>query len=88
MEKVEEFPANREHKDRLFKVVFSKKEALLNLYNAVNGTEYDNPEDIEINTIEDFLYMTMKNDVSFLFTETMNLYEHQLCKALHNWCYV
>ncbi|SEP55234.1 MULTISPECIES: hypothetical protein [Butyrivibrio] len=77
MEKVEEFPANREHKDRLFKVVFSKKEALLNLYNAVNGTEYDNPEDIEINTIEDFLYMTMKNDVSFLFTETMNLYEHQ-----------
>ena len=68
---------NREHKDRFFKKVFSTKEALLNLYNAINGTDYDNPEDIEINTIDDFLYMSMKNDVSFLFTDTMNLFEHQ-----------
>lgn len=68
---------NREYKDRFFKKVFSTKEALLSLYNAVNGTDYDNPEDIEINTIEDFLFMSMKNDVSFFFTDTINLYEHQ-----------
>ncbi len=74
---MEEVNANREHKDRFFKKVFSTKKALLSLYNAVNGTDYDNPDDIEINTIEDFLYLSMKNDVSFLFTETMNLYEHQ-----------
>lgn len=74
---MEEVSINREHKDRFFKKVFESKEALLSLYNAVNGTDYDNPDDIEINTIEDFLYLSMKNDVSFLFTDTMNLYEHQ-----------
>ncbi len=68
---------NRQYKDRFFKKVFSTKEALLSLYNAVNGTDYDNPDDIEINTIGDFIYMGMKNDVSFLFTNVLNLYEHQ-----------
>lgn len=38
---------NREHKDRLFKFIFQKKENLLELYNALNGTSYDNPEDLE-----------------------------------------
>lgn len=68
---------NTQHKDRLFKKVFSKKEDLLSLYNAVNGTDYKNPEAIEINTIENFIYMGMKNDVSFLVTHVMNLYEQQ-----------
>ncbi len=74
---MEKIKANREHKDRLFKKIFSDKEALLELYNAVNGTEYTNAEDIEVDTIEDFRYMGMKNDVSFLFGESLNLYEQQ-----------
>ena len=68
---------NREYKDRLFKLVFREKEDLLNLYNAVGGTDYDNPEDLEINTLEDAVYMGMKNDISFLFQSILNLYEHQ-----------
>ena len=68
---------NRQYKDRLFKKVFSTKEDLLSLYNAINGTDYDNPDDVEINTVEDFIYMSMKNDVSFLIYDVMNLYEHQ-----------
>ena len=68
---------NREYKDRLFKRIFREKEDLLQLYNAVNGTDYDNPEDIEINTLEDVVYMRMKNDVSFLMQSVLNLYEHQ-----------
>lgn len=68
---------NREYKDRLFKKVFESKEDLLSLYNAINGTDYDNPDDIEVNTIEEFIYMNMKNDVSFLIYDVMNLYEHQ-----------
>ncbi len=68
---------NREYKDRLFKLIFREKEDLLQLYNAVNGTDYDNPEDMEINTLEDAVYMGMKNDVSFLVKDILNLYEHQ-----------
>ncbi len=71
---------NRLYKDRLFKKVFESKEDLLNLFNAVNNTSYDNPDDVEINTVEDFIYMGMKNDVSFLIYDVLNLYEHQSSK--------
>ncbi len=68
---------NSKHKDRLFKKIFESKENLLSLYNAVNGTNHDNPDDIKINTLEDFIYIGFKNDVSFLIANVMNLYEHQ-----------
>ena len=74
----QEYPtANREYKDRLFRLVFQKKEDLLSLYNAVNGTAYENPEDLQVNTLENVLYLSMKNDVSFLIGADLNLYEHQ-----------
>ena len=72
-----ETKVNTQHKDRLFKKVFEAKEDLLSLYNALNGTEHSNPDDIEINTIENFIYMSMKNDISFLIANVMNLYEQQ-----------
>ena len=58
---MKEIKINREYKDRLFKLVFREKEDLLQLYNAINNTDYDNPEDIEVNTLEDVVYMGMKN---------------------------
>ena len=71
---------NREYKDRLFKFIFGNpdnKQWTLNLYNAINDSHYTNPEDIRLNTIEDAVYMSMKNDVSFLIADTLNLYEQQ-----------
>ena len=68
---------NRNHKDSLFRKVFRKKSDLLALYNAINGTNYDNEADLEINTLDNALYMTVKNDVSYIVGCTMNLYEHQ-----------
>lgn len=58
-------------------MIFNNKEDLLQLYNAINHTDYQNPDDLEVNTLEDVLYLSMKNDVSFLVGGTMNLYEHQ-----------
>lgn len=68
---------NRQYKDRLFRLVFGTKEALLELYNAVSDTNFENPEDLEITTLEDVIYMNSKNDLSFLILEVLNLYEHQ-----------
>ena len=68
---------NRQYKDRLWRMIFNNKEDLLQLYNAINHTDYQNPDDLEVNTLEDVLYLSMKNDVSFLVGGTMNLYEHQ-----------
>ena len=68
----------REYKDRLFKFIFGNpenKQWTLSLYNAMNGTNYDDPDEIRITTIKDVLYMSMKNDVSFLIRFVMNLYE-------------
>lgn len=66
-----------DHKSRLFVMVFSEKKELLNLYNAVNGSNYTNPDDLYINTIDDIIYMGMKNDVSFMIDSYLNLYEAQ-----------
>lgn len=49
----------------------------MSLYNAMNGTCYTNVEDMEIYTIEDAVYMSMKNDSAFLFEDCLNLYEAQ-----------
>ena len=67
----------RNFKDSLFRMVFHGKEELLSLYNAVNGSSYTNADDLEINTLEDVVYMGMKNDISFLFASYLNLYEAQ-----------
>ena len=67
----------RNYKDTVFRMLFQEKETLLSLYNAVNGTDYNNPEDLEITTLQDAVYMNYKNDVSFVFDFVLNLYEHQ-----------
>ena len=74
----QDYPAaNRKYKDGLFRLVFQKKEDLLLLYNAVNGSDYSDPDKLEINTLDNALYLSMKNDLAFLISGTMNLYEHQ-----------
>ena len=71
---------NEEHKDRVFKYLFGNPENrqwTLSLYNAVNGSKYENPEEIEYNTIEDAVYLGMRNDVSFIIVDELHLWEHQ-----------
>lgn len=65
------------YKDRLFRMIFREKKDLLNLYNAVNGTDYTNSDELEVTTLENAIYMNMKNDTSFVFDMCLNLYEHQ-----------
>lgn len=68
---------NRKYKDKLFRFLFQNKKDLLDLYNALNSTNYTNPEDLEIVTMEDIIFLKMKNDLSFIIANKLNLYEHQ-----------
>ena len=68
---------NRNFKDTLFRKIFDNKKDLLSLYNALNDTEHTDEELIEINTIEDAIYIGYKNDISFVIDSELNLYEHQ-----------
>lgn len=74
---MEHYYLNRKYKDRLFRFIFSDKGNLLQLYNAINDSHYNNPDDLVITTIDDVVYMGMKNDLSFIIDDVMSLYEHQ-----------
>ena len=68
---------NRVYKSRIFTMIFQDKEKLLELYNAISGKNYTDPELLEINTLENAIYMNMQNDLSFLIDARLSLYEHQ-----------
>ncbi len=72
----------RVYKDTLFRAIYSGKDErskrwILSLYNALTGKNYTDTADLEITTLEDVIYITMKNDLSFLIDSQMNLFEHQ-----------
>ena len=68
---------NKKYKDKLFRIIFRKKKDLLDLYNAINGTNYKNTKHFSITTLEDVVYMGRKNDLSFIVGNILDLYEHQ-----------
>ena len=69
--------ANRNYKDRLFRILFADKTNGLELYNALNHSSYTNEDDLEIRTLDDVIWMKMKNDVAYLIRDILALYEHQ-----------
>lgn len=68
---------DRTYKARLFEMIFSEKKELLQLYNAVNDTDYSNPDELEINTLKNAIYLSMHNDLSFVIDSRLSLYEQQ-----------
>ena len=76
--------ANIRYKDSLFVFLFGsekRKEYTLSLYNALNGTDYTDPDELEINTIENIVYIKMHNDVSFMLKAEIWLFEQQSTKC-------
>ena len=82
----------RQYKDRVFRMIFKEKKEFLELYNAMNGTDYNDPEKMVVTTLENAIYIGMKNDVSYLLYDQLPLYEHQSTKnpnlPLRNLLYV
>ena len=68
---------NEKYRDTVFRMIFNNSRQLLELYNAVNHTDYDDPDALEIVTLENAIYLGMKNDVSCLIDMRIQLYEHQ-----------
>lgn len=74
------YVSNHHYRDTLFRSIFGTEEHkpwLLSLYNALNDSHYTNPDDLTLTTIEGVIYITMKNDISFLIDSQMTLVEHQ-----------
>ena len=65
--------------ERTFCISFQNKEVLYGTDKEQRGSgkNYQDPEALEINTLENAIYMGMKNDLSFLIDDRLSLYEHQ-----------
>ena len=69
---------NREYRDSVFRMLFNDKKKLIELYNAIFDTDYGPDTPIDIKTIEDVLFVHMKNDIAFtLDNKFIVLTEHQ-----------
>ena len=70
--------ANREFKATVFSKLFGEPDKLRELYNALAGTDYDEDTPIEINTLENVLFKSLRNDISFTIGgKYVVLLEHQ-----------
>ena len=58
-------------------MLYSDRKDLLDLYNAVNGKHYEDPELLKSIHWKNAIYMSMHNDLSFLIDSRLSLYEHQ-----------
>ena len=67
----------RDYKSRMFTMIFRDKKELLQLYNAVAQRNYDDPELLTITTLENAIYMSMQNDMSFIIELRLSLWEQQ-----------
>ena len=69
---------NRNYKDSVFRIIFNNPDKLIELYNAIFDTNYGPETPIDINTIEEAMYVTQKNDISFIIDKKyIVLTEHQ-----------
>lgn len=71
--------ANKNMKDSVFSAYFSEEPArLVELFNALEGTDYPLDTPVEINTLQDVLWMDRINDLSFVLNDQLLiLLEHQ-----------
>ena len=68
---------NREYKSDVFSMLMEDKAMALSVYNALNGTDYTNPDDIEICTLDKGVSLTVRNDAAFVVDAALSIYEHQ-----------
>jgi len=69
---------NREFTSSVFALLFGEIEKLIELYNAVEGTDYGSEAEVIINTLENALFLDRCNDISFTINgRLIVIFEHQ-----------
>lgn len=69
--------AQKKYKDTVFRMLYKDPARALSLYNGMMGTHYDDVKLLRFNTLENAIYMNVKNDLSFIISDSLNLYEQQ-----------
>lgn len=68
---------NREYKSDVFSMLMEDKANALDVYNALNGSDYVDPEEVEIVQLEKGVSLSIRNDASFIIDMNISFYEHQ-----------
>ena len=68
---------NREYKSDVFSMLMEDKNNALQVYNALNGSNYKDPEQVEIEKLESGISLTIRNACAFIVDMSLNIYEHQ-----------
>ena len=68
---------NREYKSDVFSMLMEDKKKALSVYNGLNDTNYTNPDDLEICTLDKGVSLTLRNDAAFVVDAALSIYEHQ-----------
>ena len=69
--------ANEKYKDTVFRMLVNDRKVALEIYNAMNDSEYDDPDEVVVTTLENAVYMGVRNDASFIIASQLMLYEQQ-----------
>ena len=69
--------ANREYKSDVFSMLMEDKDRALQLYNAVNLSDYEDPEEVELYNLDKGISLTVRNDAAFVLNMSLSVYEHQ-----------
>lgn len=68
---------NREFKSDVFSMLMEDKANALQVYNALNGSSYNDPEQVEVVKLESGFSLSIRNDAAFIVDMSLNIYEHQ-----------
>ena len=68
---------NREFKSDVFSMLMEDKRNALQVYNALNGSSHEDPEMVEIYTLEKGISLSVRNDAAFIIDNEISIYEHQ-----------
>lgn len=68
---------NREYKSDVFSMLMEDRNNALQLYNAINGSNYVNPKEVEICNLDKGISLSVRNDAAFVLDMNLSVYEHQ-----------
>lgn len=68
---------NREYKSDVFSMLMQDKKNALEVFNVLNHSDYDNPDELIIITTAHGIFVSIRNDASLLIDNHVSYYEHQ-----------
>ena len=68
---------NTEYKSDTFSMLLEEPKNALEVYNALNGSNYTDAGIVEMKTLDRGISLSVRNDAAFIVDTDLNMYEHQ-----------